>query len=235
MREADFVTALIEGELEVTGRLIDASNATLYGRIKSPEFESAVVYKPIAGERPLWDFPTGTLAFRERAAFLLSEAIGAELVPATVLRDGPFGRGAVIRWIDIDEEIDLISFGQSDDPRLRRMALFDAIVNNTDRKFGHILATANGALFGCDHGVTFHSEPKLRTVLWQFAGTELTEGEFETLKLAKQWCSEADTEMFELLSSTEIAATVARIEALEASGIFPYPPAEWPAVPWPPV
>lgn len=235
MKEAEFLAPLTEGELEVTGRLVDASNATLYGKVRSAGFESAVVYKPIAGERPLWDFPSGTLALRERAAFLLSEAIGAQLVPATVLREGPFGSGAVIRWIDIDEEVDLISFGQSENLNLRRMALFDAISNNTDRKFGHILVTAEGAVYGCDHGVTFHSEPKLRTVLWQFAGTAFTDKEFGILELARQWCATPDPELAQLLSPDEIVATLARIADLAAAGTFPYPPAEWPAVPWPPV
>ena len=156
---------LHSGEIEVTHRLVDASNATLFGRI---EGFGEVIYKPIAGERPLWDFPDGTLADREVAAYKVSEILGLNVVPMTVLREGPFGPGMVQRWVSIDPDADIIAFGQGGDAQLRLMTLFDAVINNTDRKFGHLLLDLHGRLFGCDHGVTFHVEDKLRTVLWQF-------------------------------------------------------------------
>jgi uncharacterized repeat protein (TIGR03843 family) len=164
---------LISGELIIEGRLIDASNATLYGVIRnSIEDQFAVVYKPIAGERPLWDFPDGNLASREVAAFLVSKEVGFNCVPTTVLRDGPFGIGAVQEWIDIKDDTDVIAIAQSKARAIRNMALFDVVINNTDRKFGHILPVDDTTILGCDHGVAFHEEFKLRTVIWQFAGEE---------------------------------------------------------------
>ena len=227
---------LFEGELKVVGRLVDASNATLYAEIvrgTTTDENPKVIYKPIAGERPLWDFPEGTLANREYAAYLLSKEAGFDLVPKTVLRDGPFGKGMVQEWIDTDEETDVVSFGQSDDSSLRKMALFDAIINNTDRKFGHLLITTGKQVFGCDHGVTFHEEDKLRTVLWQFAGEKFNQTEIRLLKASLQVVS--SPEFLELLSEREIAAASKRINSLLALNEFPLPNPNWPAVPWPPV
>ena len=227
---------LFEGELKVVGRLVDASNATLYAEIvrgTTTDENPKVIYKPIAGERPLWDFPEGTLANREYAAYLLSKEAGFDLVPQTVLRDGPFGKGMVQEWIDTDEETDVVSFGQSDDSSLRKMALFDAIINNTDRKFGHLLITKGKQVFGCDHGVTFHEEDKLRTVLWQFAGEKFNQTEIQLLKASLQVVS--SPEFLELLSEREVAATKMRINSLLSLNEFPLPNPNWPAVPWPPV
>mgnify|MGYP003338891072 FL=1 len=224
------------GELKVVGRLVDASNATLYAEIvrgTTTDENPKVIYKPIAGERPLWDFPEGTLANREYAAYLLSKEAGFDLVPKTVLRDGPFGKGMVQEWIDTDEETDVVSFGQSDDSSLRKMALFDAIINNTDRKFGHLLITTGKQVFGCDHGVTFHEEDKLRTVLWQFAGEKFNQTEIQLLKASLQVVS--SPEFLELLSEREVAATSKRINSLLSLNEFPLPNPNWPAVPWPPV
>lgn len=232
LSQADLST----GELKVVGRLVDASNATLFAEIivdSKNEENPKVIYKPIAGERPLWDFPAGTLANREVAAFLLSDGAEFNMVPRTVLREGPFGKGMVQEWINVDESIDVISFGQSEDPRLRSMALFDAIINNTDRKFGHLLITSDNQVFGCDHGVTFHEEDKLRTVLWQFAGKSFTNE--ERGKLENCLTIIEQSEFSELLSETEISATKNRIRALNKSGEFPFPNPNWPAVPWPPV
>lgn len=171
---------LIEsGEISVEGRLVDASNATLFVTISNDAGEMKAIYKPIAGERPLWDFPDGNLASRERAAYLISRALGINCVPLTILRDGPFGVGSVQEWVDIDESIDLELYFREDRPELREVALFDAIINNTDRKIGHLLPTAAGVLYVCDHGVTFHVDDKLRTVLWQWAGASLTSDERE--------------------------------------------------------
>ena len=221
--------------LAIEGRLVDASNATLFGSIAlSPNESFSIVYKPVAGERPLWDFPHGTLASREVAAYRISELSGIGCVPPTVLRDGPYGLGAVQRWIDVDENIDVIELGQSQDPRIRSMALFDVVVNNTDRKFGHILPARDGRVFGCDHGVTFHVDYKLRTVLWQFAGLDLSDEEKELL-ISLLTKIDRDTGLNSLLDAEEIAALKTRIEELLNDGAFPFPSQEWPAVPWPPV
>ena len=212
------------GELNITHRLVDASNATLLGEI---EGYGKVIYKPVAGERPLWDFPDGTLADREVATYLLSEHLGFNVVPETILREGPFGLGMVQRWIEIDDGVDVIEFGQSEDSQLRDLALFDAMINNTDRKFGHLLIDQDGRLFGCDHGVTFHREDKLRTVLWQFADQPLTESERNSLE-------NMDVDLSTLITEAEIAATNARVAKLLQENRFPLPPTDWPAIPWPP-
>jgi len=149
------------GDIKVIGRLIDASNATLMGEIVSPNSSIKVIYKPIAGEKPLWDFQDGNLAFREYCAFLVSDLAGFNIVPATILRDGPFGLGMVQQWIEIDKTVDVVEFGQSEDSQLRKLALFDSIINNTDRKYGHLLINSDKKLFGCDHGVSFHFIAKI--------------------------------------------------------------------------
>lgn len=223
---------LLSQSMRVVGRLIDASNATLLAEIESDNQTQKVIYKPVAGEKPLWDFQDGNLAHREYCAFLLSNRAGFDLVPNTVLRDGPFGFGMVQEWIDTDEEIDIINFGQSDDSQLKRMAIFDAIINNTDRKYGHLLYK-EGKLLGCDHGVTFHSEDKLRTVIWQFSGEKIDKQEMLIIESA----SALDyPNLFEsYLTQDEIAAIYERINRLLKSGRFPSPSENWPAIPWPPV
>jgi hypothetical protein len=225
---------LTMGEINISGRLVDASNATLFGTCTYLGSELSIIYKPIAGERPLWDFADGNLASREYASYLLSELLGWNLVPVTILRDGPFGEGMVQQWIDIDEDIDLALFYRTDDPRLRRMALFDAILNNTDRKIGHLLPTTDGHLFGCDHGVTFHEEDKLRTVLWQWAGLPLDDPEKSDLRKLLSKLESGETEISNLITATEFQALLARIAHLLSTGEFPSPSEDWPAVPWPP-
>ena len=225
--------------LTVTGRLIDASNATLYAmctvKDSQGEREFACIYKPIAGERPLWDFPDGTLANREYLTFLLSHWLDQHLVPPTILRDGPYGTGMVQMWIEIDPEIELMDFYAKDDPRLRSLALFDVIINNTDRKIGHLIPSAEGHLYGCDHGVTFHEEDKLRTVLWQWAGQRFTESETDLLHKAREIFTTSKREIIEgLIEQVEIQATIARIDKALMEGSFPQPNPDWPAVPWPP-
>ena len=219
------------GELRVEGRFVDASNATLYAITTAGEQEVPVIYKPIAGERPLWDFPDGNLAKRELAAYQLSELLELHLVPFTVIREGPFGPGMVQQWVEIDESVDVVNLAQSEHEDIRKMALFDAIVNNTDRKYGHILPTESGKVFGCDHGVTFHEDPKLRTVLWQFAAQPFTTQENELLKFAQL---NAGRSVANLLTSEEIAALIQRIEQLLELGAFPEPSQDWPTIPWPP-
>ena len=225
---------LRDGLLRVTGRLVDASNATLYAIADLAGQEMVCIYKPRAGERPLWDFPDGCLAHREYAAYLVSEYLGFNVVPLTVLRDGPYGEGMAQEWITVDESVDLAKFFATDHPGLRSMALFDAIINNTDRKIGHLLPINDDVVFGCDHGVTFHVEDKLRTVLWQWAGDSLTTNEIEILKKAViSLEGELRTQLETLLTTQEIDALAARVQRLLNEGTFPQPNPNWPAVPWP--
>jgi uncharacterized repeat protein (TIGR03843 family) len=239
---------LASGKLEIEGRLVDASNATLYCTIKipgrkpraakTPATEVACVYKPIAGERPLWDFPSGTLAGREVAAYAVSRAAGWDVVPPTVMRDGPFGPGMCQLWIDYDTDVDLIALSRrADHAGLRDMAVFDAVVNNADRKIGHLLPVTDGHLYGCDHGVCFAEDYKLRTVLWQWRGKTLPRRSLEALRRLNTEFNEGSLvgELSSLITESEINATKIRIETLLKHRVHPYPPADWPAVPWPPV
>ena len=226
---------LEDGVVKVEGRLVDASNATLFTEIELSGQTVRAIYKPISGERPLWDFQSGTLAFRERAAYLLSEAMGFHLVPLTILRDGPFGEGAFQLWIDIDESVDLALYFREINENLRKVALFDAVINNTDRKIGHLLPAETGHLFVCDHGVTFHEEDKLRTVLWQWSGQPLNADEIAILSSLKDAITNGlIAELPQLLSAIEIDALLMRIDRLISESTFPEPNPEWPAVPWPP-
>ena len=234
MAIVDKYDALRSTELVVTGRLVDASNASLYAHVVFNEIEIACIYKPVAGERPLWDFVDGCLAHREVAAFEVSQSMGFNIVPFTILRDGPYGVGMVQEWIPIDESIDLGQFFATDHPRLRMMALFDAIVNNTDRKIGHLLPVNLDLVYGCDHGVTFHTEDKLRTVLWQWAGDQLSAQELEVLeKLLTDLAGHLGEILSPLITSEEIKAITRRIERMLDLGCFPEPNPDWPAVPWP--
>ena len=232
MATDDKRSILTLGEMSVTGRLVDASNATLFATVTHQDTEIACIYKPVAGERPLWDFPDGTLADREYAAFRVSEFLGLDLVPLTILREGPYGIGMVQEWIDIDESVDLAEFFSQDLPQLRSMAFFDAIINNTDRKIGHLLPDEAGHLFGCDHGVTFHHEDKLRTVLWQWAGDELHADEFKALQSLKDALGK-ELDLSAHLTQVEIGALLTRVLRLLDSGAMPMPNPEWPAIPWP--
>ena len=227
---------LLSGELIVEGRLVDASNATLFGKVLTSDQSSfSVVYKPIAGERALWDFANGNHASREVASHLISEVGQFNCVPLTVMRDGPFGMGAVQQWIDLDPNLDLIAIGQRSTPAIRNLALFDVVINNTDRKFGHILPISESEILGCDHGLTFHEEFKLRTVLWQYAGQELDKEEISKLESLKRRISgDIGASLGELITKDEIESLLERIEMLISEG-FPYPSEQWPAVPWPPV
>jgi hypothetical protein len=225
---------LLRGEMVVTGRLIDASNATLLAECSLENEKVRCIYKPIAGERPLWDFPDGNLAQREYAAYLISKHADFDLVPFTILRDGPFGFGMVQQWIDIDQSVDLATFFSTNDLQLRKMCLFDAIINNTDRKIGHLLPQSDGKLFGCDHGVTFHHEYKLRTVLWQWAGDSLTPDELQTLHELSQKLKDCKIEnLTTLITDDEYKALLRRIGDLIDAGTFPMPSHDWPAIPWP--
>jgi uncharacterized repeat protein (TIGR03843 family) len=235
---------LRDGEIAIVGRIVASSNNAMLVTVTrvcpDPEPEPVLVldaiYKPTLGERPLDDFPDGTLAHREVAAWHVSEATGWGIVPPTILRDGPFGEGMVQAFIDADPEVDVIAMVVDDDPRLRRMAVLDAIMNNTDRKGGHILPVDGGRhVYGVDHGVTFSPTPKLRTVLWGWRGQPLTPEEVDGVERIRDGLEgDLGVTLAGLLSRAEVRATTRRTEALLASGCFPYPSPDWPAIPWPP-
>ncbi len=246
------------GELTLHGRVLPASNATFVGELDGVR----VVYKPVAGERPLWDFPDGTLAGREVAAYAVSEALGWNIVPPTVLGDGPHGPGMVQLWRDEVEDqspVDIVGEGtlpdgfrhvfdgldahdqpvslvHEDSEPLRRMALFDVVVNNADRKGGHVLPMPDGHRFGVDHGLTFHVEHKLRTVLWGFVGEPLTDDETAGLRrLDAALGGDLGRMLVELVSEEEVSTTLRRTARLLARGAFPAPASSaYPVIPWPP-
>jgi uncharacterized repeat protein (TIGR03843 family) len=254
---------LLAGDLELEGRILPASNATFYGHVRSEHGEVACVYKPVAGERPLWDFPDGTLARREAAAYVVSEALGWDVVPPTVLRDGPAGHGMVQAWREPDPEqdpVDIVPRGRvpagylhvldardgddeevslvhEDSAPLRRMAVFDVVVNNADRKGGHVLAMSGGHRHGVDHGVCFHVEGKLRTVLWGWAEQPLAADERTAVeRLVEELAtsgSDLSTSLAELLDPAEVDAVTARCARLLARDRMPLPSGAWPAIPWP--
>ncbi|MDX3087935.1 SCO1664 family protein [Streptomyces sp. ME02-6978a] len=264
MPAAEAVRLLTEGELTVRGRIREASNAALYCTVALEGREAACVYKPVTGERPLWDFPDGTLAEREVAAYEVSEATGWALVPPTVLREGPYGRGMCQLWIEVLPESELLALVDAEEPepgwkaiglaeveegrtallvhaddmRLRRLAVLDAVINNADRKGGHLLPTEGERLYGIDHGVTFNAENKLRTLLWGWAGESLPGEALDVLRGLREALAEGGPlalRLGELLTPAEVGATRARVEDLLASGRHPEPSGEWPAIPWPPV
>ena len=250
--------ALSEGDLEVIGRLREASNQTFAMRVLHRGEESMAVYKPIAGEAPLWDFPDGTLAARERSAYLVSEALGWQIVPPTILREGPLGLGMLQTWIETgdDEPVRVVRRGDEGDlrhvldaedqwgrpvslvhedtPALRRIALFDLLVNNTDRKGSHVLPVAGGHRFGIDHGVCFHVDDKVRSVLWGWADQPLDEVEIAAVATVR-----TDQALFaalgELLAEDEVVAFAQRCDRLLRVGRFPVPRGDWPPIPWPPL
>ncbi len=265
----DLLSLLREGELTVEGRLVVASNLTLLGHVRHGDTSVRCVYKPVSGEQPLWDFPDGTLAAREAAAYEVSAAAGWNLVPPTVLRaEGPFGAGMCQAWMDqgsgelgagrvdvvpaasaaegwlpileaVDGDGSPVLLVHADDPGLRRLAVFDAVVNNADRKGGHVLtgdhavAPSAADVVGVDHGVCFNVDPKLRTVLWGWAGSPLTSAERSELpRLRSLVDGPLGATLSELLDGEEVAATAARIDALLARGTMPSPEGRMP-VPWP--
>lgn len=251
---------LAEGDLSVEGRLWDSSNSAMRVECSASDARVRAVYKPRRGERPLWDFPTGTLGLREVATYVVDRELGWGLVPVTVWReDAPLGPGSVQAWVEVDERIPpvdvidatevpdgwhVVAEGEGDrgdhvclvheeSRDLRRLALLDALVNNADRKGGHVMRSQHDAVAGIDHGLTFHQEPKLRTVLWGWAGTAIEASMLADLdSLADRWQA-VSARLESLLSPSEIAATSARLEALLSSGEHPGPDGAWPALPWP--
>ena len=235
---------LRDGEIEVVGRILGSSNNALFVTVTLPCPDPGepprvleAIHKPRIGERPLDDFPDGTLSRREVAAYLVSEASGWDVVPPTVLRDGPFGEGMLQAFIEPDPMVDVIAWINEDDTRLRRMAAFDAAVNNTDRKGGHILPIEGGRhVYGVDHGVCFSVTPKLRTVLWAWRGLPLLSDELTGLgRIREALAGDLGVELRALLSRAEVRATIRRVDDLLERGIFPLPSPTWPAIPWPPI
>jgi uncharacterized repeat protein (TIGR03843 family) len=248
-----------QAELQITGRLLQASNATFLAELDVGGEPIECVYKPLQGERPLWDFPHRTLGLREVAAYEVSRIGGFDCVPVTVLADGPFGPGSLQVWVEVDEAatnqlVDLVpssavpergwfasvegvdandrpvSVIHADVADLRLLAVFDVLINNGDRKGGHILSSA-GRVFGVDHGVSFHTDHKLRTLLWGWAGAELNLRELAAVRKARD---EAPEQLGTLLSDREIAALVHRADLLLSRRRLPRPRGEWPSIPWPP-
>jgi len=255
--------AVTGGEIEIRGRVLPASNLTFFGEATLDGAAVRCIYKPIAGERPLWDFPDGTLAAREAAAYVVSEVLGWDVVPLTVLREGPAGFGMVQLWCEPDEDQDpvdivrvdrvptgflhvldaidgdgrQVSLVHEDTEALRRMAVFDAIINNADRKGGHVLAMTDGHLYGVDHGVSFHVDNKLRTVLWGWAAEPLNSDDRKSMSgLADLLTTSGSgllTRLEELLEPHEIEAFRGRVQSLITENKMPLPSGEWPAIPWP--
>jgi uncharacterized repeat protein (TIGR03843 family) len=235
----DAISLLNKGDLEIEGRITSASNTTLYCRVELDGIAAACVYKPVAGERPLWDYPDGTLAEREYATYLTGAATGWNLVPPTVLRDGPLGRGMVQLWIADDDDFDIIAVINSGESEpLQRMALLDAVVNNSDRKVSHLLPVTSSTgvhIYGVDHGVSFGVEDRLRTVLWQWAGDEIPAAGVEMLdRLSVELEGDLAESLTELLTGRELRATKHRVRRLLRAGRFPMPSDDWPAIPYPP-
>lgn len=243
--------------LTLTGRIMPASNATFLGLIE----EQQVVYKPVAGEKPLWDFPDGTLAGREVASYLVSEVVGWGVVPRTWLGDGPHGLGMLQEWQDVDPEqaaVDIVpvdhlpdgwrhvfdgvdgndqpvSLIHEDSPALRRIAVLDVVLNNADRKGGHVLEMSGGHRFGVDHGLTMHVEHKLRTVLWGWIDEELdVEERAGVERVLVALAGDLTAGLADLVTPDEVEALGLRCEELLAAGRFPAPDGPMPAVPWPP-
>ena len=251
------------GEISIDGRISDASNLTLLGTATLDGVDLTCVYKPVRGERPLWDFPDGTLAQREVAARRVAVYAGWDCVPVTVLRPGPFGEGMVQAWVDTpDDAIDLVDLvpadevpdgwlpvlqavaqgGQdvavvhADDPALAVLAGFDLVVNNADRKGSHVLTPGGGRVLGVDHGLCFHTEDKVRTILWGWAGQDLPEPVVEGIgRIATGLQGDLAEEMYSYLTGAEIAALKRRVALLRKRPVFPHPPRHRTAIPWPPL
>ena len=261
--EAGESLALEHGDVELNGRVLPASNLTFFGEVAHDGGSVRCVYKPISGERPLWDFPEGTLAAREVAAYVVSSALGWDIVPLTVLREGPFGPGMVQTWREPDptqDPVDIVALGEAPEgylhvldavdaherqvslvhensTALRRMAVFDVLINNADRKGGHVLAMRTGHRYGVDHGVSFHVDDKLRTVLWGWADQWLDPDDLSAVAALAEQVADSGTDirarLDELLDQHEVLALQRRCLGLLTARKMPLPSADWPAIPWP--
>ncbi len=248
-QKAEILNVLEAGTLELDGLLPWSSNYAFLGRVCGEALELPVVYKPQRGERPLWDFPQGTLCLREQAAFLVSDALGWDIVPPTVLRSGQHGRGTVQLFIDHDPERHYFTIEGSINfaSQLQQIVLFDIVINNADRKGGHILIEQTGKiglsiqpgrLWGIDHGICFHEDKKLRTVIWEFAGSPISEDQMQALRTIQIRLNQTkdgfNTQMRTLLTRLEMDALLTRLERLLRQKNYPQPgPGRH--YPWPPV
>lgn len=217
---------LAEGDIELHGLFPWSSNYTFLVSVSDGELQVAAIYKPIRGERPLWDFPPGTLALREVAAYVVSRALGWPRVPPTVLRDGPHGPGATQLYIDADPDQHYFTFGPRHPHAAQRIALFDALVNNADRKAGHCLIDATGQVWAIDHGICFSAEPKLRSVIWDYAGQPIPPELLRDLRALREQLGQAGElkrSLARWLSDQEIEALAQRADELLAGGVFPRP------------
>jgi uncharacterized repeat protein (TIGR03843 family) len=233
----DLAEVLAHADLEVVGRMRYASNGTFLVQTSIEGVDIGAVYKPRRGERPLWDFPDGTLCNREVASYEVSNALGLGIVPVTVMRsDGPLGPGAVQRFVEHDPEEHYFTLLPGNPERFREFAVFDVLVNNTDRKGGHCLRDqVNDVIVGIDHGLTFHPSWKLRTVIWDFAGEPLTPALTDAVcRLSRDLDDGSVGERLALLlSPPELAAIATRAADLLRAGRLPDPEPGYHSVPWP--
>ncbi|NIM96136.1 MAG: SCO1664 family protein [Anaerolineales bacterium] len=230
------LTILTEGEIQVEGRFLWGSNYTFLATVTSGGETIPAVYKPSEGERPLWDFPHGSLAEREVAAYLISSALGWNFVPPTVLReDGPAGLGSLQFYVDADLERHYFTFSEEEKQLLRPVALYDVLINNADRKGGHVLLDSQNHLWLIDHGVSFHEDYKLRTVIWDFAGQPIPESLLNDLRTFEDQLRNDDdlrNTLVSLLSEAEFNALLQRTLRTLGEGCFPEPRSQW-SYPWP--
>jgi uncharacterized repeat protein (TIGR03843 family) len=241
-RELDHLLGLMrDGDLSLKGLLPWSSNYTFLGQVADGRRRAPVVYKPMRGERPLWDFPRGTLAKRETAAYLVSRELTWNLVPPTVLRDGPHGPGSVQLFVEADQGAHFFTYHEDPDYRLalQQLALFDVITNNADRKGGHCLRVGPGEVVAIDQGLCFNVEPKLRTVIWDYAGEDIPAPLVADLRRLEDCLAASDATLAAglraLLVPNEVRAFRLRVSALVDAGCFPDPPEDRRAYPWPPV
>jgi len=226
-------TAIQCGDYELKGQFTFGSNYTFLVTIHHEGQEYPAVYKPLQGEQPLWDFPENTLAGREVAAYLVSEALGFHIVPFTALReDGPYGAGSLQQYIDYDSEYHYFNFSDEDKQLLKPVVLFDLLCNNADRKGSHVFFESNThKLYAIDHGICFHEDDKLRTVLWDFSGQKIPEDLLSRLSLSRSLL----TDLERYLNPREISALRSRAESIRKKGVFPRQPRDRRAMPWPPL
>jgi len=228
---------LATGELEVLGLLPNASNHTFLARARREGEDMLGVYKPRRGETPLWDFPEGTLCAREVATYVVARALGWPNVPATVLRNGPYGIGSVQRFVPSDPQEHYFTLQERFPAAFRRVAAFDLVVNNADRKAGHCLLGEDDRIYVVDHGVCFSEEPKLRTVIWDFIGDPLEDDVRADLRMVAGEVRGGPLrdELANLLAESELAALEARAREVAAMERFPEPGEDHRPFPWPPI
>lgn len=238
LSDSEILLLLVNGKIDVEGLVPWGSNYTFLATVRDGARQISAIYKPARGERPLWDFPTGTLANREYAAYLISTVLGWPNVPPTVLRDGPQGVGMVQLFIDTVDSQHFFTLRDRHREEMQAIAVFDAVINNTDRKGGHVLMGTDGKIWCIDHGVTFHEHPKLRTVIWDFSEQPIPKKLIEDLCNLRMRLSKSDPlldVLSELLRHREIRALRERLNDLIERGTFPEPSEDWPPVPWPPI